>query len=166
MKGESVKTTVLVTLSLLTTMVEGQSKSPIRRVHAFSQEVIPGVAPAMSEEDKLLQHPNRYFYQIYLECKPNARLTLRSIRFNGKLFSAKSDTVTSPVVRFHPTTLQNDTLIRATKNTIMHVSLGPDFESAEATMPQPKALMCYVYKGKKRSIAISKFTELAPIAMP
>jgi hypothetical protein len=165
--GESVKPILLVTLCLLASIAYSQSTSPIIRVHAFSQEIIPGVAPAMSEEGKLIQQPKRYFYQIYLECRPKARVKLLNVQANGKSFSANGVALTSPVVRLHPTTLQNDTLIRATKNAIMQVSLGSDFESTEAAiLPQSKLLVRYVYKGKRRSVTIKKFTELPPIAMP
>jgi hypothetical protein len=148
-------------------MAYGQSTSPIIRVHAFSQEIIPGVAPAMTEEGTRVEQPKRYFYQIYLECKRGARITLLNVHANGRSFRVNGESLSSPVVRFHPTTLHNDTLIHATKNTIVQVALGPDFESTEAAiLPQSKLLVRYIYKGKRRSVTIQKFRELAPIAMP
>jgi hypothetical protein len=133
------------------------------RVHAFSQEIMPGTMPATSEGE--VYKPKKHFdYQVFIECKRSVEVKLRTIRLMGTLHAASLQVVESPVVQFHPTTLQNDTLIQKTPNKLLKVIFGR--EQADASRDTVGVSFSYVVRGKKYFHRVKAFKELAPVAMP
>jgi hypothetical protein len=135
----------------------------IIRVHAFSQEIIPGVAPSMGEGEVVA--PKRHFdYHVFIECKPSVAMKLRSIRLNERIHSAHLQVVESPVVQFHPTTLTNDTLVQKTSNRLFKVVL--DKERGSSMRDTSGVAISYSVRGKKHIHRVKHFKELPPIALP
>jgi hypothetical protein len=142
----------------------GQTKY-IVRVHAFSQEIIPGVAPAVGDGE--VYKPKKHCdYQVFIECKPTVEMKLNTIRLNGKLHEATVESVQSPVVQFHSTLMRNDTLIQKTLNKILKVVLGKELASSSSVRDSVGVALSYSVRGKKYSFGVKKFKELPPIAMP
>lgn len=151
----------VLSLVVLFGATQSAASQYIVRLHAFSQEVIPGVAPAMGEED----NPKRRFdYHVFIECKPSVAMKLRSIRLNEKIHAAHVQEVASPVVQFHPTTLTSDTLVQKTSNKLLRVVLGK--EIGIAARETSGVAIFYSVRGKKHVHRVPQFKELPPIALP
>jgi hypothetical protein len=135
----------------------------IIRVHAFSQEIIPGVAPAAGDGEVPIQKKH-YDYQVFIECRRSVEMKLNSIRLKEKLHSATLQIVESPVVQFHPTTMRTDTLIHGTPNKLLKVILTK--ELATSSRDTTGGSITYSVRGKKYCQRIRSFKELSPIAMP
>jgi hypothetical protein len=135
----------------------------IIRVHAFSQEIIPGVAPSMNDGD-VAAPKSQFTYRIFIECKPSVVVKLRSIRLNEKIHAGHLQQVESPVVQFHPTTLTNDTLVQKTPNKLLNVVL--DKELGRSSRDTSGAAIFYSVRGRKYVHRTRQFTQLPPIALP
>ena len=133
------------------------------RIHAFAQEILPGTVPAMNDGE-VLKPKRHYEYQVFIECKRSLDVKLKSIRLNAKSFSARLQEVDSPVVQYHPTTMQNDTLLKRTSHKLLKVVFDKELRG-NGRDTTGVSLTCTV-RGKHYSLRAKNFTLLAPVAMP
>lgn len=150
-------------LVVLLGVVQTALSQYIIRVHAFSQEIIPGVAPSMNDGDTVA-HKSRFTYHVFIECKPSVAVKLRSIRLNETMHSGHLQQVESPVVQFHPTTLTNDTLVQKTPNKLLKVVL--DKELGRSSRDTSGLAIFYSVRGRKYVHRTRQFTQLPAIALP
>jgi hypothetical protein len=165
-----------VLLSLLSNAAFTQ-KTPLCKVYAYSQAVLPGTKPpvSISEGGIEIKHAaeQKMNYYLYVELKKNSSVKIISMWLNGKSYSFNTEPVNNT-----PVELKSDdpsanviTLVPATVNTVVLLSPGKENIPAKkpaAWLKKPvsasELVLVYQWKGKLWYAAVSKITALKPAA--
>ncbi len=107
---------------------------PVAKFYAYSQKVSKGANFSSAEKNKAT-----YNNRIYIEVKKGRTITVRSLWMNGRKTEFTVAEVSSPVVYEKSIRLGKkavmDTLVQATENSILQVTMNTAAESSAVTIP-------------------------------
>jgi hypothetical protein len=164
-----------ITLSLLS-----QTNTPVVKIYAYAQSVVPGVNPnskAIDESGKEInvEPKSRQNYLIYLEQKKSAAIQPTTIWIKDKNYSLSYDEVKQTPVELSSSNLMNDKkkmeLVPKTKNKVLKLILTGVIEDQAIISTTLKKLIAknnlvisYNWKGKTYYAALKNIKMLEPLA--
>ena len=155
-----------------------QTNTPIKKIHAYKQASIPGIKPAIPNDDEnKLQNskPASNNYWIYVEISRFSKVFITDIWITGTRLKVKSETITDlPVIKIDYLAVSGmDTiiLVPATANKVILISpkgfhTGSFSASKYLTdlVSKNELVIGYLFKGKKYFKALKTIIMLEPEA--
>lgn len=169
----------LLSLSLfICASVSAQVKTPIKKIHAYKQENIPGIRPVeFDEKGNRLQKERRptYNYWFYIEIPAKEKITVADLWISGKRYSAKNETLNKTPVQkiIYSASGGPDTAILVSKTINKVILTYPSGQLKDSVIGSryisnlirnSELVIGYYWKGKKYFAAVKSLVNLEPDA--
>jgi hypothetical protein len=161
--------TVMCLLSGIVANSDGESSSPVVKIHAYQRETVPGV-PGLPHRKRAESQ-----YSIYLESKPASKFEVVGVWMNGTEYSVKSVVKPSPVRFENPVTFEQEERNIAVPKTENHVTEivvktpmpGKALDKTVAQLlKENKAVVELTSVGKKIWVPVKAFQKRDPLFRP
>lgn len=157
---------VLILLFIAGTCSFSQGIYPVKKLHSYKQQSLPGVRPEANEEPA-----RNYNYYFFVEIGKSFSIRLVDLWIDGKKYSFEKDTIrTTPYYKIIQTgAILPDTISlvsRTSNKVIMFYPTGLLEDDRKRTLyienliRNNEMVISYIYKGKKYYVAKKKMTIL------
>ena len=169
------KLLISICISVLTAVLLAQSKKV--KIYAYQQQVIPGLRQTTIDETGTVKEtPPKMSANsfIYLQIPPGKNVDAKHVWVNGKLYDVKTASVPSlPVVMYNTTIAgkKPDTLVHATSNKVIQISLVPASETFNPSSKVKKKIksnelvLHTIESGKNCYYYVDHVKRLDPVAL-
>ena len=165
----------IISLSLLS-----QTKTPVIKIYAYAQSVVPGVNPNSKAIDESgteikVKPRSRVNYLIYLEQRKSASIQPVNIWMKDKMYIIKYEEVNETPVELSSSNLLKDKkkmeLVPKTENEILKLTItgevhdkGKSSSTLQKLISKNDLVISYSWKGKTYYAALKNIKMLEPLA--
>ncbi len=156
-------------LSIIVATCDGESGSPVVKVHAYQRETVSGV-PGLPQGKGA--HSGQNTYSIYLETNPASEFEVVGVWMNGTEYSAKSVVTPSPVRFDNPVVFEQEErnlAVPKTGNQVTEIIVKTAMrdkaveEAVAQLMKKDEAVVELTSRGKTIWVPVKAFQKRDPV---